>query len=114
MNRFGTALLTTALALSATTQLASASVLNDLIDANRRRGGSEIEFTERQALTANRPQIISSVLNDLVDENRRRAGNEINFNERQVQVSSAQTVASLQDILEENRRFSGQRRANIA
>ncbi len=83
MNRLGTALLTSALVLGTTTQFASASVLNDLIEANRRRAGTEIEFNERQVLTGG-PNQVASVLNDLLEDNRRRGGSETEFADRTV------------------------------
>ncbi len=108
MNRFATTLLSTGLILGITTPIASASVLNNLVEANRRRGGSEIEFTERQVRTSNPDILVSSVLNDLVETNRRRAGSETEFNDRRILSTETQQVASvLTDLLEDNRQRGG-------
>ncbi len=106
MNRFTTTLLSTALILGITTPVASASVLNNLVEANRRRGG--IEFTERQGRTSNPAVLVSSVLNDLVETNRRWGGSETDFNDRRLLSTDSQQVASvLTDLLEDNRQRGG-------
>ncbi len=83
MNRVATVLLTVGLILGSTTQLASASVLNDLIDANRRRAGNETEFNDRRVRTSE-TQDVASALQELLDNNRRRGGSETHFEDRTV------------------------------